>query len=67
MNINEIKRLVNEGVSVCWKNKGYQVKNGTSGLYIIFTANGSMVGIHEPDYFDCEGNDLNGSFFVESD
>jgi len=49
-NVTGIKAAVDAGKSVYWKNPGYAVrKNNNGDYYIVFTANGSTVGLTHRD------------------
>lgn len=65
MNIAEIKRAVDDGLRVHWKNPGYVVTKDECGQYhITFVPNGNRIGLTNK-----AGDQLNGQeddFFVSA-
>jgi len=65
MNLDEIKKAVNEGKTVCWANDGYQVIKGKYSWVIEWTNNGNCIGLTHTD-----GKTLNGKeeeFYIKGD
>lgn len=51
MNLDQIKKAVDDGKTVNWKNAGYVVKKDrkTGKYYVMFLHNKSMVGLTDED------------------
>ena len=46
MDLNEIKRAVRAGKTVCWSNEGYEVVNDSIGQWlVVFKDNGYATGL----------------------
>lgn len=63
MTLDQIKKAVDLGQKVYWKNEGYQVIKDKKGQYLILHCSGSCIGLYS------QNNVLNGDesdFFVKS-
>lgn len=58
MNVDEIKKAVNEGKTVCWSHDGYQVIKDDIGDYlIIYLDNGYCNGLTYQDNITLNGDE----------
>ena len=62
MNLNEIKKAVDNNENVYWSNKGYQVKKYNNDYYIVFSANQNMIGLTWADNITINGKEED--FFI---
>lgn len=56
MTLQEIKNAVDNGLTVCWSNNGYQVVKWTNGYHIVYKPSGNAIGLTWKD-----GITMNGS------
>jgi hypothetical protein len=64
MTLNEIKKAVNSGINVYWKNKGYRVlMNEFQQYLIVYYPNNYAIGLTFTDGITLNGNEED--FFVE--
>ena len=62
MKLEDIKKAVEQGQTVHWKNKGYTVQKWKNGdFYVVFSANKNAVGLE----YEGQLQGQEGDFFLE--
>ena len=66
MNLEEIKRAVDSGLSVCWSHEGYDVlKNDKGWYYVKCNGNNHIIGLTWRDGVTMNGEECD--FFIKSE
>ena len=64
MSLGDIKRAINEGLTVYWKHPGYRVVLDSNGDYLVVHEGGSCIGLVHKDGVTMNGDECD--FYEET-